>query len=306
MERQKRRLRVGSVRPAFTLVELLVVITIIGMLMALLMPVISTAREAARRAQCIDNQKQLGLAMLQNESQRKTFPGWRNTAGGITVSWVTMLLPNLDRNDLWQKIKAGGFQAFQFNSIFLRLMSCPSDPPDAGASNGPSNYIGNGLVLRDPLANPVLSPLSVDYISGADGATNTLMLGESTRMPPTAAAAAGATAKAHNWYDVDSLTKQTFGFPVTYSNLSTFAAPYGSELSKYGNNTMLPNINSAHSGGAVVVFCDGHCTFLKDDAGLNLATVPAGGSTTVTVYQILVTPEGSKIGGEPTASEGDW
>ena len=79
MERQKRKRRVGPVRPAFTLVELLVVITIIGMLMALLMPAISAAREQARRTQCMNNQKQLGIAMLAYEGSHKSFPGWRNT-----------------------------------------------------------------------------------------------------------------------------------------------------------------------------------------------------------------------------------
>ena len=65
---------------------------------------------------------------------------------------------------------------------------------------------------------------------------------------------------------------------------------------------MTANINSAHSGGAVVAFFDGHCQFLSDDAGVNFAT----GSNSVTVYQVLVTPEGSKNGNEPPANEADW
>ncbi len=313
MERQERKRRVGRVRPAFTLVELLVVITIIGMLMALLMPVISAAREAGRRTQCINNQKELGVAMLQYEGSRKSFPGWRNTVGAQKVSWVTMLLPNLDRSDLWLKIKDPNFAGFSSNgqaamqAMTLKLLICPSDPPDTGTSGGYSAYSANGLVMRDPLANPVLSPLTLDYISGADGISNTLMLSENTSTPPTAAAAAGATSKAHYWYidngDVSpqAQIKQTFGFPVTYSGLTTFAAPYGSETGKY-NNTMTSNINSAHSGGAVVIFCDGHYAFLRDDAGVNFST----GSSTVTVYQILVTPDGSKLGSEPAADEGQW
>ena len=81
MERQKKKRRVGLVRPAFTLVELLVVITIIGMLMALLMPAISAAREQGRRTQCMNNEKQLGIALLSYESSHKAFPGWRNYGG---------------------------------------------------------------------------------------------------------------------------------------------------------------------------------------------------------------------------------
>ncbi|MEI8372044.1 MAG: DUF1559 domain-containing protein [Planctomycetota bacterium] len=312
MERQKRKLRVGRVRPAFTLVELLVVITILGMLMALLMPVISAAREAARRTQCTNNQRQLGIAMLQYEGSRKSFPGWRNTVTNQTVSWATMLLPNLDRNDLWGKFKAGNFQgtttSVNAGPRTLKLLICPSDPPESDAG-GSSAYIANGLVVRDPLANPALSPLTLDYISGADGISNTLMLGENTRTLP-AEAQAGATVKAHNWFfltdtDVNPQIAQTFGVKLTAtdysSGLKTFTEPYGTEMGKY-NNKMTANINSAHSGGAVVTFCDGHTWFLRDDVGVNFST----GSSTVTVYQILVTPDGSKLGGELPADEGQW
>ena len=100
MERQKKTRRMTVVRPAFTLVELLVVITIIGMLMALLIPAISIAKEQGRRMSCMNNQHQLGVALTSYENSHKSFPGWRNyvkTSGGqITVSWLTMLLQNLD------------------------------------------------------------------------------------------------------------------------------------------------------------------------------------------------------------------
>src|SRR5208283_3661507 len=150
MVRQKSRF-VGRTRPAFTLVELLVVITIIGMLMALLMPAINAAREQGRRATCTKNQQQVGLAMLGYEGAHKSFPGWRNavTVTGKTVqetvSWLAMLLPNLERNDLWQSVKGGANPA----GTTLALLMCPSDPPDTLTGLGPSAYIANGLVLRD-------------------------------------------------------------------------------------------------------------------------------------------------------------
>ena len=68
----------------------------------------------------------------------------------------------------------------------------------------------------------------------------------------------------------------------------------------------IANINSGHGGGAVVAFCDNHVIFLRDDAGLNPATNPTNVGSSPTVYQILVSPEGSKNGSEPAADESQW
>ena len=92
----------------FTLVELLVVITIIGMLMAMLMPAVQAAREAALR-RCLNNQKQISLAMLGYEAARKRFPSLQNPVSTISggVGWGVVLLPDPDRMDLWNVWKNG-------------------------------------------------------------------------------------------------------------------------------------------------------------------------------------------------------
>src|SRR5262245_14795672 len=94
-------------RRGFTLVELLVVIAIIGVLVALLLPAIQSAREAARRSQCANNLKQLGLAFLNYESTFQTLPfaytlyRQPSAAGGmIAHSWGVMILPYLEQGNL--------------------------------------------------------------------------------------------------------------------------------------------------------------------------------------------------------------
>jgi len=133
-------------RSGFTLVELLVVIAIIGILVALLLPAVQAAREAARRAQCTNNLKQLGLALHNYHDVWKQFvhrsggttPGNPNGNSGRRAGFVS-LLPFLEQNPMWERIRAGdpaagippegpgpwvGWAAWDFAPAVLR---CPSD-----------------------------------------------------------------------------------------------------------------------------------------------------------------------------------
>src|SRR5262249_18446583 len=86
-------------RRAFTLIELLVVIAIIAVLIALLLPAVQSAREAARRAQCVNNLKQIGLACLNYESGLGTLPP--GTKGSLWGTWMLFVLPYCEQSGLY-------------------------------------------------------------------------------------------------------------------------------------------------------------------------------------------------------------
>src|SRR5262245_11107518 len=96
-------------RPAFTLIELLVVIAIIGLLVALLLPAIQAARESARRNQCQNNLKQLGLALNNYAEMKKKYPNGvaDGTVGFVDdgFGWAVWLLPQLEEQPLYDRIK---------------------------------------------------------------------------------------------------------------------------------------------------------------------------------------------------------
>ena len=112
----------------FTLVELLVVIAIIGILVALLLPAIQAAREAARRTSCSNNLKNLGLAVLTHHDAMKHFPVSNGAAyagespPGVTQSaagWILNTLPQLEEQSLYDQFKAGGAFEGQFEATKL-------------------------------------------------------------------------------------------------------------------------------------------------------------------------------------------
>jgi prepilin-type N-terminal cleavage/methylation domain-containing protein/prepilin-type processing-associated H-X9-DG protein len=168
-------------REGFTLVELLVVITIIGMLMALLLPAIQAAREAARRATCMNNQRNLGFAMLNYQAAKGVFPGFLNEIGTLNKgtpsaapyfgSWIVPILPYLERQDvyeLWTKLTPSGQQQHLIADasgkpqgfVNIPLLICPSNPTAASPGQAPNAYRVNAG--RAGSSSRVVAAASVD------------------------------------------------------------------------------------------------------------------------------------------------
>jgi prepilin-type N-terminal cleavage/methylation domain-containing protein len=160
----------------FTLVELLVVITIIGMLVSLLLPAIQAAREAGRRSVCQNNMRQCSLALMQVAETKRAYPGYVNliATGNATIpyirtSWVVPILPQLERNDLyqsWQKVgtlltnaQFTAIPAANTNSFYspMEILVCPSNgTPDLGGN--PLSYVANTGIAKTATDTSVAGP----------------------------------------------------------------------------------------------------------------------------------------------------
>lgn len=181
------------IRQAFTLVELLVVIAIIGILVAILLPAVQSAREAARRIHCTNNMTQLILAVQNYEGAYRVYPSGTsadqgpilNVAEGQHHNWLIRVLPYLEEQNTYNHIDFQTGVYHQDNApvaaIQLSISRCPSDPGSVQGVNL-SSYAG--------LHHDVEAPIDADnhgvfflnskvtYEDVSDGSSQTIFLGE--------------------------------------------------------------------------------------------------------------------------------
>ncbi len=168
-------------RFAFTLVELLVVIAIIGILVALLFPAVQSARESARRVQCQNNLKQLGLAVLAYENSYGVFPPasqWSDTADidqpnnpDLGFSWVVSVLPFFGHQNVYDSLDLTQPMQHASNAqgrgVKLAVMLCPSDSYNRqefnGSTNSMTNQMGDNWGRGNYAANGGLALQSHDF-----------------------------------------------------------------------------------------------------------------------------------------------
>ena len=253
-------------RPAFTLIELLVVIAIIGVLIALLLPAVQAAREAARRTQCISNLRQVGIALHSYHDTNKTFPagGWIPSAlyprnARMNIGWAAAILPGVEQKSLFDSLNFG----FAYNTlenstsghIVLSVYLCPSEPKtslwnrapadkfdsadaDYGGMYGPRGLLGAGDV-NDPPRGTMLFNACVGIQDIRDGTSKTIQIGEDPE---------GINAMWISGRNIFDQAKAINARPKF---------EYGQELT------------SRHPGGVNTLFADGSVHFLKQTMSLN-------------------------------------
>ena len=113
------------VKTGLTLVELLTVVAIIAVLIGLLLPAVQAARGTARRMQCANNAKQLGLTCHNFESAHKTLPPWVLVNQRQLATGHFLLLPHVEQATLFQQ--ANGF-SFRVRTSAVATFACPDDP----------------------------------------------------------------------------------------------------------------------------------------------------------------------------------
>ncbi len=281
---------------AFTLVELLVVIAIIGILVALLLPAIQAAREAARRMQCTNHLKQIGLAIHNYHDTYGSYPYGVNAAWG--QSWTTHVLGHIEQTHLaeivpwtdsgwWGGTDANSLAFIQLARAQIPTFRCPSQPgPKTGDVNGLSgrfitNYLGNAggnarydnirssgmdrsngifLACRFNVSN-TRDPLAMRDVT--DGTSTTLLLGESVHLLDASKGCSICDRFSFYHMNFDSGNGGDFSEVLgsTYYRINTDAV---------SNHERECAFSSMHPGGCNGVLADGSTRFFAEAIDINI------------------------------------
>lgn len=281
-------------RRAFTLVELLVTIAVIGILIALLLPAVQAAREAARRASCKNNLRQMGLS-LQNyyAALRVLPPGVLGTSGGVSQSqllhtWEVLILPYVEQGNLQGTYSFSRRFDHPDNAAAVRqrvpLYLCPSMTGELVDNRyGPSHYAGNGG-SRPGQNDGLLYPMSrIRMAHITDGTSYTIAAGElafyvggwargamNTGTGGGGGAGQGFARGVLRWWQCASSCAQPGMNPPETTCASSCERRF--------------QFSSRHADGCHYVFIDGHVDFISETLDLNAfraLLTRAGGEVTV-------------------------
>jgi prepilin-type N-terminal cleavage/methylation domain-containing protein/prepilin-type processing-associated H-X9-DG protein len=255
----------------FTLVELLVVIAIIGILVALLLPAIQAAREAARRTSCVNNEVQLALAVHSYEFHFEMMPpGVTNPTGpirsepqGMHISWLVKILPYIEETTLFkhfdQSLGAYAPANAKARAAVISALICPSEPGEDTNEDktlATNNYVGCHHDVEAPIdANNhgvLFLNSKIRYSDIEDGSTKTILLSEALGRPDSLGWASGTRATLRNTGSKPNSEHE----PDNTAN-----AP----KEKPVNSLYVGGFSSRHPGGINVALCDGSVRFLTED-----------------------------------------
>lgn len=326
--------RPNARRYGFTLVELLVVITIIGILIALLLPAVQAAREAARRIQCANNFKQVGIALHNYHASVGCFPPGMfdprlKTGNPCWWSWSTYILPQLEQQAVYDMINFNNVNNFDYNYYSLganqeaqtKLMiayACPSDPANGELvmSSGDSHTDRNNdedsrmtnicgisdSVVCFPKNDAGYLPRTFSEVDGMFGANEPCRIADvrdgtsNTLMVGEVTGKGPKAYRGHFWVAWNLIT--------TYDGINgQLTAPGGTYPSDSQGGFWAAGLASFHSGGCNFTLADASVHFLSQNIDRQvlaaLTTRDGPSSSNMTKYSSQVVSPEPLISGPP-------